>query len=586
LLNNLSLYAHTKQIQVQVVDEKGSVVQGALVDFEVMNYAEFYPIASVWTDGEGKAALTTGLGLIHIHVSYEGSCAEAMLDVREKESIVVVLSPAQTMDSWIDQDMIAPVDAPIHPLQPTATQKQEGKQKFKQATDKRLAKVEAFFSQTTSEERDRVELARGNYEEVKSFLEDTQSEHLGQWKEALLSQLTAKDFRDCQRGVLLEHLEYAMKYRDEWPEDVFVSYVLSPRVQLEPLTTYRKFVETYYTAEQKQAMKMNPKLIWEQVQERVVSQEDKEYPNIITSPEGCLEVGVGSLLSKKILFVAICRTLGIPARLSEIDGTMEYMEGSQFVPVIQTQAKEASVILKGGSEGQVWTYSQNWSIARLVEGRYTTLNLANKGWEDNQLRLSLEAGQYRIITANRLPNGNIFAKTYTFELTLEAEQTIALSLREAKLHEMLEEVEIPDFRLFTKEGDEIFGRDFLKASQNLVMWLEESKEPTEHIFNEILEKPEVFKELREQIIFVFRNQEALKDPTVSKVLNVLGDVMIYYDDFEENVNTLARRMYVDPDKLPLIMITKEGLKGIYATSGYNVGSGDMIIRILKDAEVQ
>lgn len=38
-------------------------------------------------------------------------------------------------------------------------------------------------------------------------------------------------------------------------------------------------------------------------------------------------------------------------------------------------------------------------------------------------------------------------------------------------------------------------------------------------------------------------------------------------------------MYVDPDKLPLIIVTDENTQGIYATSGYNVGTADMLLRI-------
>lgn len=38
-------------------------------------------------------------------------------------------------------------------------------------------------------------------------------------------------------------------------------------------------------------------------------------------------------------------------------------------------------------------------------------------------------------------------------------------------------------------------------------------------------------------------------------------------------------MYVDPEKLPLILVTSGELNGIYATSGYNVGTADMLLRI-------
>ena len=56
---------------------------------------------------------------------------------------------------------------------------------------------------------------------------------------------------------------------------------------------------------------------------------------------------------------------------------------------------------------------------------------------------------------------------------------------------------------------------------------------------------------------------------------------VLYDTFTENVNTLGRRMYVDPEKLPLILVTDGELNGIYATSGYNVGTADMLLRILE-----
>ena len=49
-----------------------------------------------------------------------------------------------------------------------------------------------------------------------------------------------------------------------------------------------------------------------------------------------------------------------------------------------------------------------------------------------------------------------------------------------------------------------------------------------------------------------------------------------------NVETLARRMYVDPEKLPLIIVTTKELNAVYACSGYNVGSGDMLVKICRN----
>mgnify|MGYP000054982193 FL=1 len=114
------------------------------------------------------------------------------------------------------------------------------------------------------------------------------------------------------------------------------------------------------------------------------------------------------------------------------------------------------------------------------------------------------------------------------------------------------------------------------------MWLEESREPTEHILNEMLEHAEKFHEFENSVSFMIRTQEAKQDPLLAKVLKRFPKISIYYDSFEENIELLGRRMYVDPDKLPLILVTNGESVGIYATSGYNVGTGDMLIRIMEE----
>jgi hypothetical protein len=48
------------------------------------------------------------------------------------------------------------------------------------------------------------------------------------------------------------------------------------------------------------------------------------------------------------------------------------------------------------------------------------------------------------------------------------------------------------------------------------------------------------------------------------------------------MSMLARRMYIDPDKLPIVVLTSHGLNGIYGSSGYNVGLGDLIIKIFSE----
>ena len=64
------------------------------------------------------------------------------------------------------------------------------------------------------------------------------------------------------------------------------------------------------------------------------------------TPYECLVSGIGTERSKKVLFVAIARTLGIPARLNPDNKVMEYWVKDQFVSVLKQQKGGAVLTLK------------------------------------------------------------------------------------------------------------------------------------------------------------------------------------------------------------------------------------------------
>ena len=171
-------------------------------------------------------------------------------------------------------------------------------------------------------------------------------------------------------------------------------------------------------------LQKEPAKIWKWIEDKIVSSPEKERSSVITTPSGCLKTGTGSLLSKKILFVAMARTLGIPARLNPHDRSMEYMENGRFVPVLARTEKNCTLILKAGETVQ-WKYFQNWSIAKLEAGKYITRKLEAENFRDQVMKLPLEAGNYRILTSNRLPNGNIFAAEYYFEVQIGEMKRVA-----------------------------------------------------------------------------------------------------------------------------------------------------------------
>ena len=575
MLNELKRYAVTKEITVIVKDMQGVPAESAEVSFEVLNYSEYAPIAEKKTDNQGMARLTTGLGSLHITASLcldgEWLYAETVMNTENADTCELWLAPQNgridgESEKWTAVDMFAPHDAPVNTDMPTPEQKEKGTKRLAEANAHREQKVRNWSN---------PECERFLTKEINGIEEAVASS----FRSNLLEVLTEKDRTDCTSDVLEEHLQLAAPYHGMMKKDTFVFYVLNPRVDDEVLQKYRKVIKKLFSREEKRALRNDPVKIWKLIESRIVSRPEKERSSVITTPTGCLKTETGSFLSKKILFVATLRTLGIPARLNPHDRSMEYMENGKFVPVLAKTEKNCTLILKEDESTQ-WKYFQNWSIAKMENGRYVSLKLGAEVFEDQRLTLPLEAGSYRILTSNRLPNGNMFANEYYFEIASGETKEIELVLREADLDDMLENISMPEFTLRREDGSTVTASELTGDGKHILAFLEEEKEPTEHILNEMMEQEKAFAEYAEQIIFVVRSKDALETPTLSKALGKLKNVQIYYDDFSEIINTLGRRMYVDPDKLPLIIVTNGSLNGIYATSGYNVGTGDMLLRLM------
>lgn len=569
MLNELKRYALTKEITVSVKDSHGKPAEGAEVSFEVLNYSEYAPIAELKTDSLGKVSLTTGLGSIHIsarmYADGEWLHAENSMDTKTEDCCEICLMPVGKekgifYEEWTEIDMIAPHDAPVNKDMPTPEQKERG--------SRRLAEANAYREQ---------KVRNLSNPECRKFLEKENGD--SSMRKKLIEVLTEKDRTDCISQVLEEHLKFALPYEKNMDADIFVPYVLNPRVDDEVLQKYRKTILEQLSEEEKNMLQKEPAKIWKWIEDKIVSSPEKERSSVITTPSGCLKTGTGSILSKKILFVAMARTLGIPARLNPHDRSMEYMKNGKFISVSAETEKKASILLKASADTQ-WKYFQNWSIAKLEAGKYITRKLEAENFRDQVMKLPLEAGNYRILTSNRLPNGNIFAAEYYFEVQIGEMKRVELAFRNANLEDMLENISIPEFTLRKEDGSTVKASELTADGKHILAFLEEEKEPTEHILNEMMEQEEAFSRYAKRIIFVVKSKKALETPTLSRALGKLGNVQILYDDFSEIINTLGRRMYVDPDKLPLIIVTNGSLNGIYATSGYNVGTGDMLLRLL------
>lgn len=597
--NELFRYADKQTFSIRVT-ENGKPLSGVSLRIELLNYSEFFPISTLISDENGEASITLGLGDLHIHAVKDGKFLTRLVDSRKESSVTLDFSQATACQTeelkGEEYDVVPPKDNMKFAVRLTDEQKETQQKKFDAAAALLHQKEATFYSEdSAAEAAKKLRLSgetaqfaakaifdsKGNSEEIFRFLNAAHSLEEMQLRAKLLQTLTVKDKTDLSADILENHFANTPKQAD-LPEDIFVPYLLSPRVSTEKLTNWRTELACFFTEEQKNTFRANPESAWSWILEHISSHDEREYGSLIASPAQLLKVGFGSHLSKKVLFVALCRTLGIPARLNPETKSAQYYSNGSFHNV-EIDSKEATLpftVISG--DDTKWVYFQNWSLGLLRGGIYHTLDLSQREWKDGKVALDLAPGEYRLLTAKRMPNGSLFTKEYRFNVSDDSENSLTIRLRDTKISDMLENMDILPFSLKDKDGNKIAAEQLTADKANILFWLEEGKEPTEHILNELIEHHKRYNALDAQLVFIIRSDEAKKNHTLAKTLELLPNVTICYDDFRENVSSIARRMYVDPDKLPLIVVTKPGLNGIFATSGYNVGMGDLLIKILAD----
>lgn len=582
IINSLDTYTKTKILKIKVVDSNGNPKENIKVMFEVLNFSEFFPIYERDTDSNGIVTLTTGLGSMHIHITDGKRFMHKLVNTNIENYVEFNFDNSILNELEMTEfDFVPPKDN-INNSSNINQQKQNiHLQKFNESNNKRLAKEKTFYGKQNgiiyidfpkykNEINNILSISKYNYKVIYNFLSN---DEYFDYKVKLLLTLREKDYTDVSISALEEHLMYSMRYKND-PD--FEKYILCPRISFEPITKYRKGILEFFNNEQKAEFTSNPQKIWEFIQNNIIYHYDRDVDTIITSPLGVLNSNIGNDKSKKILFVAIARTLGIPSRINEIDGNIQYKDGGIFVNVEKVIKEKLFDLTINKDKDTKWIYYQNWTIAKLDSGVYHTLDYSNESIDTNVLKLP--KANYKIITSNRMPNGTVYGKEYYFRIP--ETNTISIELRKSNLKDMLSNIELQDFTVYDNNSKPVLASSITKNNKNIIAFIEENKEPTEHLLNELMEMKEYYNKTDYNIIFILRDKSALENETLSNTLSLIPNIKVYYDK-SNNASVLARRMYVDPEKLPLTVITAHDLTAIYAFSGYNVGVADLIMKILE-----
>lgn len=605
LLSETARYADAAHLTVHVRDEADTPVPGAPVRFCVVNGASFAPIARVTADETGTARLLTGRGDLYVSVGTpEGQWGDAYVTVGDgAELTLTVRAAAPRAGDWQETEFRAPTrgvrcDAPLpadvqktgdEKLAAAAAHRQE---KSTRLTDERLLDraLSRFAGAARAEAEKLLRGARGNEGELIRFLEWDASGlapdgwlREDAWKLALLRTLREKDTWDVKAEVLIDCAAAALPWAGSMPDELFFESVMCPRVATELLRPERLFLSRCLPEPLRAELRAAPARLYELVCGAVSTDGALGYPRVSYSAHGALRGGLADALSARILCVNLYRALGIPARIDPLTGDVEYAGHGTFVTPARRAAEDAALTLcfAGGLRPTDW---EHYAIEHYTDGAFERVGLwhvlQNAG-EQETLTLRLAPGTYRAVTSNRLKDGSQLLRVMTFTLGANEEKTLTLAQREIPAERLIDHIRLPETRLHTLDGAEKTLSELAGERRALVVWLAVTREPTEHILNELYEQHDAFARLETPLYVVLRAPEELNDPTLRRTMQALPALTPLLCSDEAQRDALSQCVGQEKGKLPLALVVQSGPECLYSEAGYRVGLADLLLKVLR-----
>lgn len=551
--NITARYAPVKELEITVLGEDGSPAAGAWVSVAVMNMAAPREVARRRADDRGRVTLKLGKGTVLLSAwedSAPSLCGELLV---EPEACCASLILGQRLPAGGEADFLAPQDGglTVPPLK----------------EEQRLARAAVLDHAAASRE----ERARA-YRALAGAL--PQGERGRLW-----DSLTEKDRAGLVPDQVLEDGLDAFVWEKNTPPQAFEEGLLSPRVGLEVLTPWRKLLKGAFSPQQQEAARQDPSQLWRWVKE-AAPLESHCYQSLWGTPQGMLSTGAATAQGQALLFCAACRALGIPAKLS--DGVPQVWREGSFLP-LWGDAPTARLTLQA-PEGHPGLEGQNYTLSRWEGHGFREISTGQVP-AGGARELRLVPGEYRLWMVNRLPGGSLLSRWGTVSLQAGEAKTCALSFREGDVADLLERCPLPDFSLEDGQGRVVKGRELLAlAPLTLLCFLEVNREPTEHLLGELQEAAGELKRAGLPLCFVLPDLSQREDPTLARALGALPEATLWQAPFGESASPLARRMYLDPDQLPLALLANSNGEGLYGCCGYNVGTAALLLRLVAGLE--
>lgn len=602
-INVTSNYAPVADIRVRVLDNNGRPAKGAKVNFCIYNYADLYPAATKVADSKGEASLLAGKGDMIVWATDGNSFGYAKGNASHESPVVIRLDKPLGYSGVFEFDIVPPRQSGNLPV---ASEQAEKLNNMRLAHEDSIRKAytSTFFTvESARAEADRLGVdagrlskilveARGNGKALLSFVEGCKPVQR-QTALDLLEAISEKDRRDVSVEVLKDNLEDT-RIADS---PLFVNYVLNPRVENEGLVPYKAFFSGEISPENAEKYRKDPAKFVDWTVRNIRIDTVGNPTGVRMDPRAVWRTALADPKSRSIFFVAVSRSLGIPARIDAVTGKTQYAGSSgEWKDVVFDSAEKAStvadartgdVIIRYEKEGRLENpkYYSQFSIERLDNGVPVQLEYG-EGDGINEIAkegLKLDAGSYLLLSGRRMADGSVLARGEIFNVRAGESTEVPLKIRkddnalsvigslnaENLYHDMNSD---SDKSILSTTGRGYYVAAFVKPGD----------EPSSHILNDISLRKQELEKSGNKIMILLGNQGELKRFNLKSFPNLPSTAVIGVDNDGVSLAEITKSLNLATDDRPIVVVADTFNRVVYAVQGYTIGIGDRLAEILRE----
>ena len=568
VVNGTSLYAETRRLTVQVL-EQGRPLEAAEVAFQIVNYSELFTLHCGKTDAAGFTCFDTGLGDLCVSVFCKGRMLLKKVDMRGQTGVLVLELTEGLAPHALPERLAMDLTPPVGRSDVGARTEDARHAEKLRACEQRRAGYKASFPRPSGATVSDTALreAAGNWEELRAFLADARYDT--EAKELLLSTLRPKDFVDITCETLFDALDAAWPARASYPGPVFRDYILAPRIADEMLLPERARIRALFPAGFAGPEEI---LAWMRRELQII--DDHGVNNYYPSAYGCLFYRQTPAFCFDMVFVALCRAFGLPARLAPDTKEGQWLDAQGAWRGIQTPAQEGTVALTLRNPlDRSLTYFEQFTLGRW-DGRdfaslqYWGLTLGR------QHTFRVRPGLYRILATTRQIDGTASVILRHVQVTQDCDIVLELPEDQTARRLKREPLALPAGPVQTALA-ELLGRSAI------LIFADPGSEPTEHLLQELLQCADGFNGMDCPLRIFVTGETALHDPTLQRVTAALRGVRTQVCKDPGAEAALHRLMQVGDLRLPFVLSVDKAGRGVYAGANYNIHMAQTLLLIQK-----